>query len=81
MSDYPEHEKLTSRRAEHEAVVDFLNFCEDSGIMFHRLSQYQPYQTMPNYDDLAPARLIEIYFGVSGAELEREKRLMLTALR
>lgn len=81
MSEYPAHDKLLDRREEHESIVSFLEFCEDSGILFHRLSQYQPYQTMPNYDDLTPRRLVEIYFDVDSDELEREKRRMLEALK
>ncbi|MDB5243627.1 MAG: hypothetical protein JWP57_4252 [Spirosoma sp.] len=66
---YPEHEKLAARKAEHDAVTEFIEFATDSREAWNLLDSYR----IPE--------LMALYFKVDPKKLEQEKRAMLAELR
>lgn len=82
---YPQHEKLSEIRDKSQAIGEFIEWASDRGwelaewVTFGAGDGF-PFERMVPVNRPIPALLAE-YFGIDLAELEREKRAMLTALR
>lgn len=85
---YPEHEKIMSRNAEHQAIQNFLDYLRDEvGVqgLVKREHIEEPTHDGRVYFDLLSStevtNLISGFFDVDAKAFEEEKRVMLMEMR
>lgn len=76
-SQYPEHEKLAKRQDEHQAICEFLEWCQNREMF---LAKYKAtdklYGEVETFD---PDKIIADFFGINRRAFNDEKRAMLAA--
>lgn len=84
MSDYPEHDKLAARKAEHEVLTDFLVWLDSQSR--YAVGEWVEYQVngdtvLVELDHRGKSDMIARYFGINRDAFMAEKDAMLEAHR
>lgn len=84
VSSYPEHEKAKAAQADAQVIGEFLEWLSDPArgyVICERTDNDVDNLWMPVSTHLNPEQLLNRYFGIDDAKLEREKRAILAAQR
>jgi hypothetical protein len=80
--EYPEHEKLKARKAEHQAISEFIEFIEGQGneiIHYVDVDSDDPYNK-PIIKRSSNSDMIAEFFGIDQQKFSEEKDQMIKSL-
>lgn len=78
---YPEHEKLSSRKEEHENISEFMEWLEARGFRICEVDKTRPALYYTTYLEKHPVKILSEYFEVDPKKLDAEKQQMLDELQ